>query len=181
MRSKEQFKAELFRRRAEYERRRKKKRTALLAACFSGAACAAICCMVFLPSLFAGKPAGMKNENLPVNPESVSSALENSAMAIEIKTLPESERKRCTNQKQIKEFLSCLNGLTLTPAEECSVNEFLGMSYIITVTYGQEKTVTYTFFGNRYRKRRLAGNFGGKRGAPETKYIGTGTRLRRMI
>lgn len=151
MRSKEQFKAELFRRRAEYERRRKKKRTALLAACFSGAACAAICCMVFLPSLFAGKPAGMNRGNVPVNPESVSSALENSVMAIEIKTLPESERKRCTNQKQIKEFLSCLNGLTLTPAEEeYIVNEFLGMSYIITVTYRQEKTVTYTFFGNRY-------------------------------
>ena len=49
MRNKEEFKAELFRRRARYERQRKKRRNILFAGGIPAAICVILCCVIFQP------------------------------------------------------------------------------------------------------------------------------------
>lgn len=75
-------------------------------------------------------------------------------VSIAVSTLPESpeQARTYTTEEKIDAVRSYLNSLTLSEISSEKPEDYVGMSYIISVTYDDNSKKTYNHFGNKFFK-----------------------------
>ena len=142
MRNRDEFKAELLRRREAYERRRKRKQKLFLAAALPLVSCAAVFCVAFLPALLRGFQEGTAHSlGEAALPESAA------AQSVEIAAFPPANEpaERYTDPDVIRDLLARLEAAESLPAATASAEPAAETGYSIRVICDGETAERYTF------------------------------------
>lgn len=134
MRTQDEFRAEIFRRRDQYLLKQKKMRKIFVNSCLM------MCCVFLILPVLYRKPVKMSTtESVPYNTASVA-----------VTVMPDGITESYSDSRKINAVISCLNDLTLYDINDYNENESENVRYIITVTEENGGRHTYTYMKSRY-------------------------------